>query len=466
MFEQQTIMDGQLIDGQSNNDTPGGTDVFGRPAETENNNFHTERYWLRYRFEGTPLTLFVGAELKQVSQAGIFGNDDPGIGIELEFGDLQLSAKAYMEREAQRLGLQNDNDLVSYAFEATYDLKPHRFGFDVVYFRDRYFGADTATVGCGGRSGLYCSGQKTDSVWIDASWSGRFGPVRALLQGNLMLGTAQGGTANLPAGVLRERDYDIFAGSAIAYAEVDFGVVRPFLFGVFGSGDGNPRDRQLRGFGDVQPQGDSTQWANGLMDHLDKTVSAGTRDISCPGRFRGVASRQNGVPGNPYAIGALITQSTASTAFSQCTHGVANLWNNQLGRKSHQGWIGTYSNPGTLLGSVGLRTFPARGHEITGWYVYKGMVTANLLEEAFAVEIGNGTIRKIREALYHEFGGFWMWTLNPHFDIRFAGSALLADGAIKDMARLANCDPGTGVRRPCEAEAVALRGEARFRARF
>jgi hypothetical protein len=94
------------------------------------------------------------------------------------------------------------------------------------------------------------------------------------------------------------------------------------------------------------------------------------------------------------------------------------------------------------------------------------MVTANLLEEAFAFEIGNGTIRKIREALYHEFGGFWMWTLNPHFDIRFAGSALLADGAIKDMARLANCDPGTGVRRPCEAEAVALRGEARFRARF
>ena len=36
---------------------------------------------------------------------GIFGNDDPGIGLEAEFGKLQLSAKAYMEREAQRLGL-------------------------------------------------------------------------------------------------------------------------------------------------------------------------------------------------------------------------------------------------------------------------------------------------------------------------------------------------------------------------
>jgi hypothetical protein len=125
----------------------------------------------------------------------------------------------------------------------------------------------------------------------------------------------------------------------------------------------------------------------------------------------------------------------------------------------------TYSNPGTLLGSVGLRVFPARGHEITGWYVYKGMVTANLLEEAFAPEIGNGTIRTIREPLYHELGGFWMWTLNPHFDIRFAGSIVSADGAIRDMARLADCDPGP-VRRPCEGQATALRGEARFRARF
>jgi hypothetical protein len=132
----------------------------------------------------------------------------------------------------------------------------------------------------------------------------------------------------------------------------------------------------------------------------------------------------------------------------------------------HQGLVVTYSNPGTLLGSVGLRVFPARGHEITGWYVYKGMVTANLLEEAFAPEIGNGTIRKIRETLYHEFGGFWMWTLNPHFDIRFAGSIGLADGATRDMARLADCDTSAAVRRPCEAETVALRGEARFRARF
>ena len=53
--------------------------MFGREAETENGGLHVERFWLRYKFEGTPLTLFVGAELKQVGVVGIFGNDDPGL---------------------------------------------------------------------------------------------------------------------------------------------------------------------------------------------------------------------------------------------------------------------------------------------------------------------------------------------------------------------------------------------------
>ena len=100
------------------------------------------------------MTLFVGAELKQVSQAGIYGNDDPGVGVELAFGNLELSAKAYIERESMRLGLQNDNDLVDYAFTAAYNLKPHRFGVDVVWFRDRFNGADTSVVGFRSAAGL------------------------------------------------------------------------------------------------------------------------------------------------------------------------------------------------------------------------------------------------------------------------------------------------------------------------
>ena len=180
LFEQQHIFDGNLIDGRANEENPGGTDVFGREASGEDGGLHVERFWIRYKFPETPVTLFVGAELKKVGVVGLFGNDDPGIGLEAEFGNLQLSAKAYMEREAQRLGLENDNDLVSYAFTAAYNLAPHRFGVDVVCFRDRFLGADTAGGGLWRpRSAMGCTGQKSDSVWIDAGWEGRLGPVRA-----------------------------------------------------------------------------------------------------------------------------------------------------------------------------------------------------------------------------------------------------------------------------------------------
>src|SRR5262245_18911799 len=82
------------------------------------------------------------------------------------------------------------------------------------------------------------------------SWSGRLGPVRTLLQGNVNVGTARGGTSvqNIPPGVKAGRSYDIFSGSAIAYAEVDLGVVRPFVGFIYGSGDGDPTDGQLKGF--------------------------------------------------------------------------------------------------------------------------------------------------------------------------------------------------------------------------
>ena len=70
LFENQSVFDGSLIDDRANTSNPGGTDVFGRAASTENPGFRVERFWSRYRFNGTPLTLFVGAELKAVSQAG------------------------------------------------------------------------------------------------------------------------------------------------------------------------------------------------------------------------------------------------------------------------------------------------------------------------------------------------------------------------------------------------------------
>ena len=209
--------------------------------------------------------------------------------------------------------------------------------------------------------------------------------MRALLQGNVILGTADGGTAGLPAGVQQGQEYDIFAGSVIGYVELDLGVVRPFLLGVYGSPDGDPRDRQLRGFGDVQPQGDSTQWATDMLGHFDRSSAAGgRRDYSCPARLRGVrtdsAREQSLCHWRGHHSSAPASPATRAAA-NECYHRVSNLWNGNLGEASHVGIVTTYSNPGTLVGSAGVRTFPLKGHEITGGFTYRGTAHSDLLDD-------------------------------------------------------------------------------------
>ena len=223
LFEHQQVFDGNLIDDRANTSNPGGTDVFGRPASTENPGFHIERYWIDYKFPGTPLRMRVGADLWLQDQAGLVADDDPRFVVFGEFGDFNVMAAAVYQFEAQRLGLQNDNDFMYYTFSGWYDRKPHRFQLDVTYFRDRFLGADTGAAVIVARPALGFQGQKTDSVLLMASWSGMLGPVRAMVQGNLVTGTSQGGTAGLPAGVATGRDYDIFAGGVVVYAEVDLG---------------------------------------------------------------------------------------------------------------------------------------------------------------------------------------------------------------------------------------------------
>jgi len=77
LFEHQQIFDGNLIDDRSNTTNPGGTSVFGTAASTENPGFHVERFWIDYKFAGTPLRMRVGADLWQQDQAGLVGDDDP-----------------------------------------------------------------------------------------------------------------------------------------------------------------------------------------------------------------------------------------------------------------------------------------------------------------------------------------------------------------------------------------------------
>ena len=89
---------------------------------------------------------------------------------------------------------------------------------------------------------------------------------------------------------------------------------------------------------------------------------------------------------------------------------------------------------------VGVRVFPLKGHEITGWYVHRQVEKSTLLDRAFLVGTDRGSMVHIRKALYNEFGGFWQWVLNPSFDIRLAGKLAAPDSGYRDLGRLANCN--------------------------
>ena len=85
----------------------------------------------------------VGADLWTLDQAGLVGDDDPRFALFGEFGNFDVTAAAVIQFESQRLGLENDNDLIYYTFSAGYNMKPHRFQFDVVYMRATPFSGRT-----------------------------------------------------------------------------------------------------------------------------------------------------------------------------------------------------------------------------------------------------------------------------------------------------------------------------------
>jgi hypothetical protein len=508
VMEQRTNLDGNTTDDRMNSTNPGGTDIFGRAASTENKGYSCRYCWLDYKFEGTPLRLRVGFDLWNVDQAGLIGDNDPRIAFFGDFGDWDVMAAAVYQFESQRIGLTNDNDLIYYTFSAGYNLRPHRFQLDVIYTRDRFNGADTGNA----TGAVQFRGQKNDSVLVSGSASGRLGPVRALVQGMVVLGHAQGANA---AGIALaglngvrgpDRDYDIFAGGVVAYGEADLGFVRPFLGFIWGTADGDPTDHKLHGFNPLSfattTQLTGTTW----FAHLDTSNALSSRDYACPGRFQGlgvnpaapgVATANPGASGiagrpatptgtlplsptnnptqviagqqNPYATGIGVTGSSPSAGFIECAHTVTNPYNDRLGATSHLGLNSAYSNPGTMVIPAGVRVFPAKGYEINAWYMYKAMLNTALLEAAFAPELrvrGGG----IRKGQYDEIGGSVLWTLNPNFDIRVAGNVTFAGGGSLDLAHVGNCNTGGGgaygSSARCGGKDGALRGEVRFRARF
>jgi hypothetical protein len=509
VMQQRTALDGNTTDDRFNSTNPGGTDIFGRAAVTENKGYFCTFCWLDYQFEGTPLRLRVGFDLWQLDQAGLIGDNDPRIAFFGDFGDFDVTAAAVYQFESQRLGLTNDNDLIYYTFSAGYNLKPHRFQLDVTYTRDRFNGAETGNA----NGAVLFRGQKQDTVLVSGSWSGRAGPVRALVQGMVMLGTSKGANE---AGIDRagltgirgpDRNYDVFAGGVVAYGEVDLGIVRPFLGFIWGSADGDPTDHKLHGFS-PQPFGTTTQQTGTTwFAQFDTSNAFSARDYSCPARFQGLGVNPaapgvatanpgaSGIPGrpatptgelplsptnnpkqvvagqqNPYATGIGFSGSSPGNAFVECSHGVTNVFNEGFGNTSHLGIETALSNPGTLLIPAGVRVFPAKGYEINAWYMYKAMLNVTLVEAAFAPEIQARGLSGIRKGMYQELGGSVLWTLNPNFDIRLAGNIAIPLGGYIDMAHLANCNAGGGCAyvgsARCGGNNPALRGEVRFRARF
>src|SRR5262249_3893118 len=135
----------------------------------------------------------------------------------------------------------------------------------------------------------------------------------------------------------------------------------------------------------------ATSW----FAHLD-TSNAFSRDYSCPARFQGLSAvGAPGIPGrtatgaavNPLNVGLLNGAANAGAGFTECSHTVTSPFNDRLGGASHLGIITLLSNPGTFMVPVGLRAFPLKAHEVTGWYLYRAMVDTTLLEVAFAPEL-------------------------------------------------------------------------------
>jgi len=477
-FEERKLIDGNTMDDRANCTNPGGTNVFGTAASDETVGLHIQQFYIDYKFEGTPLRLRVGADLWSLDPAGLIGRHDPRAAVFGDFGGVDVLAAVVFKRAGTRLGYENNNDFLYYTFSAGYNARPHRFQFDVVYFHDRFTGARMAVDGLNTESDKFgWTGQSTDSVLLMPSWTGRVGPVTALVQGNVVLGTARGGDQGIPtvAGnpiFKADRKYDIFAGGVVAYAEAEVlqGKLRPFLGFFWGSADKDPTDHSLHGFSSFPIRSSSQFTGVPTFAQFDISQAVGGRDRSCPARLQGLPARSRTTTGataplaaNPLAIGTDVMGTTGAT---DCWHDVVYPFNDRPGNLSHLGISTTYSNVGTLMIPVGVKVFPLQGHEVTGWYAYRGIVSSRLIDIAFAPELAAQGKSHIGKGVYHEAGGYWLWTINPYFDFRLAGTLGFAANGSKDLAQLSDCKPNVPGVQSCQGKDVALHGEARFRARF
>jgi hypothetical protein len=437
LFEQQSIFDGNLID---NGPTVTGCGVAGSPPcrpgfpgpGEERNSVNLERFWIDYKFYGTPFRMRVGADLWRTDLAGILSDDDPRIAVFYDGNPFQAYAAAVIQNESSRLGLTNDNDYIYYTFGGSYNFKPHRVALDIAWFRDRASGA------VGQPQAQF--GQEFDTVMLSPSWQGAFGPINAMVQGSFQFGTATG-AANAGSPEL-----DVWNWSAIGYVDVNLGVVTPFVAVIFGSGDDDPTDTDLNGF--AIPHREITIISgHPFFDTFDTSTSWGERGTAAPARAG-------------YAGG------------SQFRHTVGNPFSDRLGNTAHRNAAGvqvvnsSMSNPGVLMPMAGIKTSPVKGHDIDLWWIWTRLVETET-HRAAAIQAGVPLrLANFDQDLTHEFSIAYTWTLNPHFDIRLTGNLIIPMDGAKDIARTQDCEPSIPGLQSCSGDDMALRGEARFRARF
>jgi hypothetical protein len=123
-----------------------------------------------------------------------------------------------------------------------------------------------------------------------------------------MLGHAKGANAaglaltGLTGAVPAGKNYDIFAGSVVAYGEVDLGIVRPFLMFLWASADGDPTDHKLHGF-NPYPYNTTIQMTDTTW-FTHRIPGAFARDYSVRrgSRGRAAGARASGADGHGAAI--------------------------------------------------------------------------------------------------------------------------------------------------------------------
>ena len=385
----------------------------------QRNTVNLERAWIEYRFPGTPVTFDVGGRIRHYDPGWMLGDDDPGIRVAARLGaqkQVRLAASALIQTESLRLGLQNDNDDVYYVFEGTYDAKPYQFGLSVTYFRFRFRGA----------SGQALVGQKVDSVMLTPYITGTIGPIKALIQPMFVLGSVDSSNAT-------DIDYDIASFGFLAAVHVDLGMFRPYAAVIFGTGDDDITDNDLKGFNNFPERSITLIGVSPFFAPLNDAIFIGDRDVVTPARAGGFGGSQ-----------------FLSTIFSP--------WNDRVGNTLHTGINTAYSNPGTFLIPVGIQIAPAKAHNINLYYVYRAVPEPGILEAA-------GGIADVSKTLMHELGLQYTWHLNKHFNFKLLGNMVIPDSGAKDIAEsVFAC--GAGGNEQCQGEDLALRGGIRFQARF